>query len=134
MNETRTELGYAWWKEDPKAVKDARDVAKMVIAQRRLARAVTDALTPLLDGITRFLVPRPALRAEVDLEARIAAERRLAFKRVAAVRPDLVAAAEAEASETPHLSMCARNRLAIEVEMAMPPINDPRWRDTRRGA
>ena len=40
---TRTELGYAWWKEDPQTVAEARTQAKGLIARRKLREILVDS-------------------------------------------------------------------------------------------
>lgn len=54
---TRTEEGYAWWKDDPKTVAAARIQAKGVIGRRELRRVLVEswALPTLrfLDRMTR---------------------------------------------------------------------------------
>jgi len=40
---TRTQLGYALWKEDPKMIAEARIQAKGVIARRHLWRVLVES-------------------------------------------------------------------------------------------
>lgn len=53
---TRTEQGYAWWKEDPKRVREARIQAKGIIAQRELWRIlVLSWVAPAVEWCSRRL-------------------------------------------------------------------------------
>lgn len=56
---TRTEEGYAFWKENPDWVKAARVQAKCAIAQRRLKAELIRTLVPLVDWLTSALTRQP---------------------------------------------------------------------------
>ena len=54
-SETRTEQGYAMWKEDPQSVKMARAMAQINIGMKQLEVTLVDLYRPVLDAMAKRL-------------------------------------------------------------------------------
>jgi hypothetical protein len=52
---TRTEQGYALWKDDPKSVAAARVQAKGIIGQRMIRAEIDKLVIPVVDWLARVL-------------------------------------------------------------------------------
>jgi hypothetical protein len=55
---TRTEMGYAFWKEDPQTVKEARIQAEGIIGARKIKAVYAEPIERLFNWLTKKLEGR----------------------------------------------------------------------------